>query len=456
MDNSHLIKLEGLVGYNDFKYFYDTIENEYVLKDAKDQTAHVYKQLADNLWNLLTPSDKETIKFAKSQQAQHTWLNKDPKNSWLNESTTSIESKHEVPGLDDDLQALDMLNDNKFHYFIDKSNGGFLIYNTKTAQEEYVPTLKPELMKKLQKSGLLSGLPNPVITSLKNSENTIAQPKKTLSFTSKNKGTRRPSQNSDSLLDPNKPSWLNETKDKHRPELFRSQKSDSLLDPNKPSWLNEYIDTRDADILQSQKSDSLLDPQNPSWLDENNDTRDPDILQSHTSNVLQNPNNSTLKNAKNNNSTDEPKWCKKFTAIFFVTFFLMVIVWIFNLGYSYGKYFTQLKTLSPRLVQFYYIYSAICMFVAIVLMLGTLGALGSHWYLIFALFGIGHIVTSTVVLCIVVPKMDKDPSLKELKNNVRGHLGIDIINGILMVIGALGTHYCMYHCTLKAEYLVER
>ena len=80
MDNSHLIELQGLVNYNKFKYFYDTFQNEYVLKDAKNQTAHVYPQLAGNLWNLLTPSDKETIKFAKSQQAQHTWLNKDPKN----------------------------------------------------------------------------------------------------------------------------------------------------------------------------------------------------------------------------------------------------------------------------------------------------------------------------------------------------------------------------------------
>ena len=127
-------------------------------------------------------------------------------------------------------------------------------------------------------------------------------------------------------------------------------------------------------------SDSLLDPQNPSWLDENNDTRDPDILQSHTSNVLQNPNNPSLKNAK-------PKWCQKFSLIFSVTFFFMVIVWIFNLGYTYCKYFTQIKALNPRLVQFYYIYSAICMFVTIVLMVGTLASLPSHWYLIFALFG---------------------------------------------------------------------
>ena len=108
----------------------------------------------------------------------------------------------------------------------------------------------------------------------------------------------------------------------------------------------------------------------------------------------------------------------------------MVVVWIFNLGYSYGKYFTQLKTLSPRLVQFYYIYSAICMFVTIVLMVGTLASFPSHWYLIFALFGVGHIVTSTVVLSIVVHKMDKDPSLQKLKNNVRALLGIDITNGI--------------------------
>jgi len=153
------------------------------------------------------------------------------------------------------------------------------------------------------------------------------------------------------------------------------------------------------------------------------------------------------------NSTGESKWCERFSKIFFFTFFFTVIVWIFNLGYSYGKYFTQLKALNPRLVQFYYIYSAICMFITIVLMIGTVGALPQHWYLIFALFGIGHIVTSTVVLSIVVPKMDKDPSLKELKNNVKAHLGIDIINGILMVIGALGTHYCKYDCTLKAEFL---
>ena len=134
----------------------------------------------------------------------------------------------------------------------------------------------------------------------------------------------------------------------------------------------------------------------------------------------------------------------------------MVVVWIFNLGYSYGKYFTQIKPLSPRLVQFYYIYSAICMFITIVLMGGSILPLPSHWYLIFALFGIGHIVTSTVVLSIVVPKMDKDPSLQVLKNNVRAHVGLDIINGIIMVIGALGSHYCTYQCTLKAELLQGR
>ena len=87
-------------------------------------------------------------------------------------------------------------------------------------------------------------------------------------------------------------------------------------------------------------------------------------------------------------------------------------------------------------------------------MIGTVGALPQHWYLIFALFGIGHIVTSTVVLSIVVPKMDKDPSLQVLKNNVKAHVGLDIINGILMVIGALGSHYCRYQCILKA-YLLE-
>ena len=159
---------------------------------------------------------------------------------------------------------------------------------------------------------------------------------------------------------------------------------------------------------------------------------------------LQYARSSTNKSQYDINSTRKSTRCEKFSLIFFVTFFFMVIVWIFNLGYTYCKYFTQLKTLSPRLVQFYYIYSAICMFVTIVLMVGTLASLPSYWYLIFALFGIGHIVTSTVVLNIVVLKMDKDPSLKELKNNVKAHLSIDIINGILMVIGALGSHYCKY------------
>ena len=149
------------------------------------------------------------------------------------------------------------------------------------------------------------------------------------------------------------------------------------------------------------------------------------------------------------------KGCDIFKKVFGVIYFLMLIVWLFNLGYSYGKYFDQIKVLNMRLVQFYYIYSAICMFVTVGILGGTVLRAPAHVYLIFALFGIGHIVTSAIVLNVIVPKMDKDPSLQVLQNNVKGHVIADILFGVLMVIGSLLSHYFEYNCILKDVWLGE-
>ena len=115
-----------------------------------------------------------------SEIERDAWLKKDPKNSWFHESTNSNESKHELPGLDDDLQALDILDHKEFRYFIDNSSGGYMIYNTKTGQEDYVRTLEPALMKILKASGRVSGIPNSVITSLKTAKTQFLSQKKLL------------------------------------------------------------------------------------------------------------------------------------------------------------------------------------------------------------------------------------------------------------------------------------
>ena len=147
------------------------------------------------------------------------------------------------------------------------------------------------------------------------------------------------------------------------------------------------------------------------------------------------------------------KGCDTFKAVFTVINIVMLFVWLFNLGYSNAKYFDQIKVLNVKLVQFYYIYSAICMFVTVAILASILVRFDSHWYLIFALFGIGHIVTSAVVLNIIIPKMDKDESLRVLKNNVKIHVVIDILFGIIMVISSLLSHYYEYKCTLKSDYM---
>ena len=320
----------------------------------------------------------------------------------------------------DNREELSEIENQVFKFFFDNSSAKFIFKNKSTGEENLSATLHKNLMNKLtpeHKLMIQSKLPsvpadpnpNPL---LRHNPDALGLPEysDTGSFRT-NSGLDL--QNDDSMTFT-------------KPPLEKSKGFFSRRENTK----EKSTDKQSSPLLQK----TLVDLQKQSGT--------PDLQSENTGNI--------------SNSPDEkPKWCEKFSKIFSVTFFFMVVVWIFNLGYSYGKYFTQIKPLSPRLVQFYYIYSAICMFITIVLMGGSILPLPSHWYLIFALFGIGHIVTSTVVLSIVVPKMDKDPSLQVLKNNVKAHLGIDIINGILMVIGALGTHYCRYQCTLKAKYLVD-
>ena len=343
----------------------------------------------------------------------------------------------------DNREELSEIENQVFKFFFDNSSAKFIFKNKSTGEENLSATLHKNLMNKLtpeHKLMIQSKLPsvpadpNP-IPLLRHNPDALDLPEYS------DTGSFRTNSGLDFQND--------DSTDFKRPPLVKSTKSSKgFFSAKKNSKDKSTIDNRDDEFdFANIKSESTVKKSSP-------------LIQQAYVDLKKGGTTVQKLNNTGNNSTDstdkKPKWCEKFSKIFSVTFFFMVVVWIFNLGYSYGKYFTQLKTLSPRLVQFYYIYSAICMFITIVLMGGSILPLPSHWYLIFALFGIGHIVTSTVVLSIVVPKMDKDPSLQVLKNNVKAHVGLDIINGILMVIGALGSHYCRYQCILKQDLLENR
>ena len=354
----------------------------------------------------------------------------------------------------DDFVELQTLSTPHVKYYFDKPTKGFVMENLSTHETTDLDFLEPELMAKFHKvypqlSRLLtqhtptnSYFFDPAIPLVKESD------KYSIYYNTKE----------GRLIQVNKETG-------HETKTRVSEENLAQMAPNTQEMIRSNLkklkvepvadfNLRKSGVLQNDDVPAVPKPKKKSIRTLFKNKKAEDILPFQKSNVdsqLQSANDVNISNDKEIVSTGEPKWCEKFQSIFSTILFLMVVVWIFNLGYSYGKYFTQIKVLNPRLVQFYYIYSAICMFVTIALMasLGKESSPSSYWYLIFALFGIGHITTSAVVLSIVVPKMDRDPSLQVLKSNVKAHLVIDIINGILMVICALGTHYCKYDCILR-------
>ena len=391
---------------------------------------------------------------------------------------------------------LPKLSHDDIDYFYNEQKGNFIMHNIRTGKNEYIDTLLPDQLEifMTEYSDLLSTKPQNTRTNsfFAHDDNILPLPEvkdpfdseKLFSFDKSDKKyviKSKQSQNKVNRLHANQYKQISDShkieigsvfqtdlpKPTHsKPDALDFQNDDSMTFTKPPLQKSAKSLKRFPSRRTNSKDNSSFDNSEREFdfaniKGENTDKQSSPLIQQTILDLKKQGGTTVQKlNSTGHNSTDstdkKPKWCQKFSMIFSVTFFFMVVVWIFNLGYSYGKYFTQIKPLSPRLVQFYYIYSAICMFITIVLMGGSIFPLPSHWYLIFALFGIGHIVTSTVVLSIVVPKMDKDPSLQVLKNNVKAHVGLDIINGILMVIGALGSHYCRYQCILKQDLLANR